>query len=69
MVNEVLESHKGPKTINKELEGGKKLLSSIRTKDGAEVTNKTEITETIETFYKELYSTDKPDRKRTGKIK
>jgi hypothetical protein len=61
MVKEVLESNKGPKIINRKLEGGRKLLSSLKTKDGQEVTDKANITKTIEDFYRELYSTDRPD--------
>ena len=51
MVKEVLESNKGPKIINRKLEGGRKLLSSVKTKDGQEVTDKVKITAAIEDFY------------------
>ena len=61
MVKEVLESNKGPKIINRKLEGGRKLLSSLRSNDGTEVTNKAKITDIIEEFYKDLYNTDRPD--------
>ena len=61
MVREVLENHKGPKIINRKLERGRKLLSSLKTKDGTEVNDKEQITQAIEDFYRELYSTDQPD--------
>ena len=65
MVKEVLESNKGPKIINRKLEGGRKLLSSLKTTDGTEVTDKVKITATIEQFYSELYSSDRPDWRTT----
>ena len=61
VVKEVLENNKGPKVINRKLEGGRQLLSSLKTKDGTIVTNKSHITETIEEFYRELYNTDQTD--------
>ena len=60
MIKEVLESNKGPKIINMKLEGGGKLLSSLRSKDGTEVTHKAKITDIIEECYKDLYNTDIP---------
>ena len=38
MVKEVLERNKGPKIANRKLEGGRKLLSSVKNKDGQEIT-------------------------------
>ena len=61
MVREVLENHKGPKIINRKLERGRKLLSSLKTKDGTEVNDKEQITQVTEDFCRELYSTDQPD--------
>ena len=47
--------------VLRKLEGGRKLLSSVKNKDGQEVTDKVKITAAIEDFYTELYSTDRPD--------
>lgn len=65
MVKEVLESNKGPIIINRKLYGGRKLLASLKTTDGIEVTDKVKITATIEQFYSELSSSDRPDWRTT----
>ena len=65
MVKQVLESNKGPKIIKRKLEGGRELLSSLKTTDGTEVTDKVKITATIEQFYSELYSSDRSDWRTT----
>ena len=59
LIKDALEKHKGPKTINRKLENSRKLLSSIRDKDGKEITDKTKIINTIAAFYTDLYNSDR----------
>ena len=61
MVQEVLEKNKGPKTINRKLEGGRKIMSSLKDTDGTEITDKQTICQTVEDFYSNLYDSNQID--------
>ena len=65
MVQDVLENHKGPKIINRKLQGGRQLMLCMKDNDGTETRNKHQISQIVNDFYSTLYSTlyssDQPD--------
>ena len=61
MVQDVLENHKGPKIINRKLQGGRQLMSYMKDNNGTETRNKPQISQIVKHFYSTLYSSDQPD--------
>lgn len=50
MVQEVLKKHKGPKTINRKLQEGRQLMSSMKDIDGTETSDKHQISRIVRVF-------------------